>query len=70
MMAVHNNARQAHGPYVFGLASHRVILFAVYLVVSSIARRSVDWGNIGWLGFIAYFVTFGFYSRVELRIVI
>lgn len=44
--------------------------FAVYLVVSSIARRSVDWGNIGWLGFIAFFVTSGFYSRVELRIVI
>lgn len=44
--------------------------FTVYLVVSSIARRSVDWGNIGWLGFIAFFVTFGLYSRVELRIVI
>jgi len=70
MMAVHNNARQAHGPYVFWFGFSQNHLFAVYLVVSSIARRSVDWRNIGWLGFIAFFVTFGLYSRVELRIVI
>ena len=59
MMAVHNNACQAHGPYVFGLASHRIIYLLFILTVSSIARRSVDWRNIGCLGFIAFLVTFG-----------